>query len=69
MDLNFLSVMAYLVVAITLMTMIFGIIAYTIYKMREAKRAKLKSELSEQQAEEEAQKEKYLFFEEKEMLL
>ena len=67
MDFNFLSVMAYLIVTITLLTMIFGIVAYIVYKMREARRAKMKQILSEQQAEEEAQKERYLFFEEKEI--
>ncbi len=69
MDFNFLSVMAYIVVAITLMTMIFGIIAYVVYKMREARRARVKEEISKQLEEREAQKAQYLFFEEKEILL
>jgi len=69
MEFNFLNVMAYLVVIITLVTMIFGIVAYTIYKMREAKRAKIKHSADEIVDQSEAQKEKFLFFEQKEIIL
>ncbi len=69
MEFNFLTVMAYLVVVITLVTMIFGVIAYMVYKMREAKRAKIKNTASVNQEVQNAQKEKYLFFEHKEIVL
>ncbi len=69
MNIDFLTIMAYLIVVITLITMIFGVVAYTVYKMREAKRAKIKHEISSIQEEQNAQKEKYLFFEEKEMIV
>ncbi len=36
MEMNFLTIMAYLIVVITLITMIFGIIAYSVYKLSEA---------------------------------
>ena len=62
--------MAYLIVGITLVTMIFGIIAYSVYKMREAKRAKIKnsSDTTSELAASTPQ-EKYLFFEQKELIL
>ena len=69
MDIDFLTIMAYLIVVITLITMAFGIIAYTVYKMREAKRAKIKHEVTSMQEDQDAKKEKYLFFEEKEIIV
>ena len=65
MELNFLQGMAYLIVAITLITMIFGILAYLVYKIREKKRAQRKGN-TEESNEEKAQ---YLFFQKKEMIL
>jgi heme/copper-type cytochrome/quinol oxidase subunit 2 len=69
MQFDFLTIMAYLIVAITVLTMVFGILAYSVYKVREAKRSQKKqiNALEEQQAEEE--KIKYLFFEHKEIQL
>ncbi len=65
MELNFLQGMAYLIVAITLITMIFGILAYLVYKIREKKRAQRKNS-TDDVTEEKAQ---YLFFQKKEMIL
>ena len=69
MQFDFLTIMAYLIVAITVLAMVFGILAYSVYKVREAKRSQKKemSALEEEQAEEE--KIKYLFFEHKEIQL
>ena len=61
--------MAYLIVVITLITMIFGIIAYSVYKMRESKRAKKKNTNSDQNPGISSLQEKYLFFEQKEMIV
>ena len=69
MDFDFLTMMAYLIVAITTMTMIFGLLAYSVYKTREIKRVK-KQHLTKQGYEkEEEEKIKYLFFEHKEIKL
>ncbi len=69
MQFDFLTVMAYLIVAITVLTMVFGLLAYSVYKIREVKRAQKKSTTLSQKADEEEEKIKYLFFEEKEILL
>ncbi|HIP46630.1 MAG TPA: hypothetical protein EYG95_03625 [Campylobacterales bacterium] len=69
MQFDFLTMMAYLIVGITVLTMVFGILAYSVYKIREAKRAsrKVKTAQAKELAEEE--KIKYLFFEHKEISL
>jgi len=69
MQFDFLTVMAYLIVAITVLTMVFGLLAYSVYKVREAKRARKneKTALEKDQAQQE--KNKYLFFEHKEIEL
>lgn len=69
MQFDFLTMMAYLIVWITVLTMVFGILAYSVYKIREAKRAsrKVKTAQAKELAEEE--KIKYLFFEHKEISL
>jgi len=69
MNIDFLTIMAYLIVVITLMTMIFGIIAYVVYKMREARRAKVKESTSAAKEAQIAARKQYLFFEEKEIVL
>ncbi len=69
MQLNFLTVMAYLIVIITVMTMVFGILAYFIYKMREAKRQKQQKLINENEKKEFDAKDKYLFFEFKEIIV
>ncbi len=66
---NFLTIMAYLIVVITLITMIFGIIAYSVYKLREAKRATAKKENTEKESQLLEFQEKYLFFEQKELII
>ena len=67
MQFDFLTIMAYLIVGITVLTMVFGVLAYSVYKIREAKRAsrKVKTAQAKELAEEE--KIKYLFFEHKEI--
>jgi heme/copper-type cytochrome/quinol oxidase subunit 2 len=69
MEMNFLTIMAYLIVVITLITMIFGIIAYSVYKLREAKRATVKKENDEKKTQLLELQEKYLFFEQKELII
>ena len=66
---DFLTTLAYAIVAITAITMVFGIMAYSVYKAREIKRARLAS-LSKQASNQKVQNaNKYLFFEEKEVIL
>ena len=69
MEINFLTIMAYLIVVITVITMVFGIIAYSVYKMREAKRTKTKNATQKDKLSETKQQEKYLFFEQKELIV
>ena len=69
MHFDFLTVMAYLIVAITVLTMVFGLLAYSIYKIREAKRAQKKAEIATEKEREEEEKIKYLFFEQREIQL
>ena len=64
MDFNILTILSYTVVIMTIFTMIFGVIAYYFYKLRERKR-KLNSANSSGEIEE---KDKYLYFEEREIL-
>ena len=69
MQFDFLSVMAYVIVAITVLTMVFGLLAYSVYKIRERKRIEKKIHNGEQEEKREAAKIKYLFFEHKEIQL
>ncbi len=64
MQFDILKVLSYTVVVITVLTMIFGVIAYYFYKLRERRR-KMDSANSSGIAQE---KDKYLYFEEKEIL-
>jgi heme/copper-type cytochrome/quinol oxidase subunit 2 len=64
MDFDILTILSYTVVVMTIFTMIFGVIAYYFYKLRERKR-KLNSANSSGEIEE---KDKYLYFEEREIL-
>ena len=66
MDINILEVLSYTVVTITVLTMIFGVIAYSFYKIRESRRNSQKSD--SQNESDVLQKDEYLFFEEKEIL-
>jgi len=61
MSFDFLSLMAYLIVFLTLLTMIFGVVAYMAYKKREKRRAQ-QSSLDQDSAS--FKKEEYLFFKE-----
>ncbi len=69
MQFDFLSVMAYLIVAITVLTMVFGLLAYSVYKIREAKRTQKKLHAVSEKERVEEEKIKYLFFEHKEIEL
>ncbi len=69
MQFDFLTVMAYLIVAITVLTMVFGLLAYSVYKIREAKRAQKKVQTASEKKRVEEEKIKYLFFEHKEIQL
>lgn len=64
MTFDILKVLSYTVVVITVLTMIFGVIAYYFYKIRERRR-KMESAKNSGQIQE---KDKYLYFEEKEIL-
>ncbi len=69
MNIDFLTMMAYLIVAITVITMIFGVIAYSVYKIREKKRTtKQQTGQNENLLTYDTTK-KYLFFEQKEILV
>ncbi len=61
---NMLEILSYVVVAITVLTMVFGVVAYNLYKLRESIRKKRKVNQNELEDE----YEKYLYFEEKELL-
>ncbi len=61
---NILEILSYVVVAITVLTMVFGVVAYNLYKLRESIRKKRKVNQNELEDE----YEKYLYFEEKELL-
>ena len=69
MQFDFLTIMAYLIVAITVLTMVFGILAYSVYKIREVKRGRKKALTAIEVEREEEEKTKYLFFEHKEIQL
>jgi lipopolysaccharide export LptBFGC system permease protein LptF len=63
MTFDILKVLSYTVVVITVLTMIFGVIAYYFYKLRERRRKIANADSSSVPQE----KEKYLYFEEKEL--
>ena len=69
MQFDFLTVMAYLIVAITVLTMVFGLLAYSVYKIRETKRAQKKVDTATEKERLQEEKIKYLFFEHKEIEL
>jgi len=56
---NLLSFLSFLILAITLLTMVFGVIAYFLYKAREKKKGE--AEISYEEALE-IENDKYLFF-------
>jgi hypothetical protein len=63
MDYNILEILSYIVVGITSLTMIFGIYAYKLYKLREKRVIKYTdTEIKSKE------KEQFLYFEEKEIL-
>jgi len=62
MDFDILKVLSYTVVVITILTMVFGIVAYAFYKIREKRRSIANANNIEVK-----EKDKYLYFEEKEM--
>jgi hypothetical protein len=66
MDFDILKVLSYTVVVITVLTMIFGVIAYYFYKLRERRRKIDNAKNSGGEPPQE--KYKYLYFEEKEVL-
>lgn len=63
MNYNILEILSYVVVAITTLTMIFGVFAYNLYKIREKRVLKYTIDNHEPK-----EKEKHLYFEEKELL-
>ena len=63
MSFDILKLLSYTVVVITVFTMVFGIIAYYFYKLRERHRKLAKVDGSGEPQE----KDKYLYFEEKEL--
>jgi heme/copper-type cytochrome/quinol oxidase subunit 2 len=65
MNFDILEVLSYTVVVITVLTMVFGVIAYYFYKLRESRR---KRDNANQGSGEPKEKDKYLYFEEKELL-
>jgi len=56
---NLLSFLSFLILAITLLTMVFGVIAYFLYKVREKKKREVEMTYEETVAQEESG---YLFF-------
>jgi heme/copper-type cytochrome/quinol oxidase subunit 2 len=58
---NLLSFLSFLILAITLLTMVFGVIAYFLYKAREKKKGE--AEITYEQALE-FENDKYIFFRE-----
>ncbi len=70
MQFDFLTIMAYLIVAITVLTMVFGILAYSVYKIREVKRLGKNKKTADEKALVAAEKKiQYLFFEHREIVL
>ncbi len=70
MHIDFLTLMAYLIVFITIITMVFGIIAYYVYKMRERKRSKkMDIQSKDLLLRCNDERKKYLFFEHKEIII
>ena len=65
--LDYMTVLAYAIIGITTITMIFGILAYSVYKAREIKRAAM-SKKSLGSSNIKAIKQ-YLFFEEREIII
>ncbi len=65
--LDYMTVLAYAIIGITTITMLFGILAYSVYKAREIKRATM-SKKSSGSSNIKAIK-KYLFFEEREIII
>ncbi len=65
MQFDILEVLSYTVVFITILTMIFGIVAYYLYKIREKRRTRRGLEDSLNESEDD----KYLYFRQKELLL
>jgi hypothetical protein len=63
MNYNILEILSYIVVAITTLTMIFGVLAYKLYKIREKKVLNYTNNHHESK-----KKERHLYFEEKELL-
>ena len=63
MNYNILEILSYVVVYITTLTMVFGVVAYKLYKIRE-KRVATYNKISSEPKE----KEQHLYFEEKELL-
>jgi len=63
MNYNILEILSYVVVAITTLTMIFGILAYKLYKIREKRVLNYTVDNTKP-----IEKEKHLYFEEKELL-
>ena len=56
---NLLSFLSFLILAITLLTMVFGVIAYFLYKVREKKKQETEISYEETLVQEELE---YLFF-------
>ena len=67
MQFDILEILSYTVVVITILTMVFGVIAYYFYKLRERRR-KIESMQRLDSDEQSKEKDKYLYFEEKEIL-
>lgn len=65
MQFDILKILSYTVVIITVLTMIFGVIAYNFYKLREKRRRENSQNHSGDAPQE---KDKYLYFQEKELL-
>jgi len=63
MPFDILKILSYTVVVITILTMIFGVLAYNFYKIREKRRAKNSAKNGALVQ----VKDKYLYFQEKEL--
>ncbi len=61
---DYMTLLAYVVIGITTITMIFGLMAYSVYKAREIKRAALSKGSKKRRA-----VKQYLFFEEREIII
>ncbi len=64
MSFDILKVLSYTVVVITILTMIFGVLAYNFYKIREKRRSKASAS---QGGQVEQEQDRYLYFQEKEL--